>query len=415
MEKRFELAMAEINHCNKCGFCLPACPTYRLTGNELDSPRGRIAMVEGVLNDEIAAGDGLEASLTYCLGCRACETACPSGVQYHRILEAGKAVLDGTRPRHRGLSFVPRMLLRLTKSPKRLGRLARWGKRAQHLPMPSALKSLMPMLAYHPEMIPPAPRVSPAQGKASFFQGCVQEALYHDANRAAVELLAAVGYEVKTPAMQTCCGALAWHAGRSEEARALARRNIEAFEGTGDVPIVNTAGGCGAMLSEYGELFASDPDWSERADRFSRRVKDWTALIEERPLRFVGTGERVTLQNSCHLLNVEGGGDVPAKLAAAVEGDTFVPIPGQDRCCGSAGIYNIQHPDWASRILVEKMSEVQERFPDRVLVVNPGCQLEMTQGVQQRELPAEVEHLARYLYRAFLRGQRESQGFHQVE
>lgn len=409
MESRFEIALAEINHCNKCGFCLPACPTYRLTGNEVDSPRGRIALVEGALNDEIAADEGLEQSLSYCLGCRACETACPSGVQYHRVLEAGRKLLDTTRPKHRGLTLLPRTLLRLTRRPQRMAAMARLGERAGRWPVPRRLRALTPMLGYRPQAIPKSPSHSQTLGDAAFFRGCVQEALFSDANQAAVELLSLAGYAVNAPSGQTCCGALAWHAGREEEARALARANIAAFEASGEAPVVNTAGGCGAMLSDYGEILADDPEWSERAARFSERVKDWAQLLDDvpEPLSFQGTGERITLQNSCHLINVEGGGDRPAKLVARVAGDTFVPISSQDRCCGSAGIYNIQHPNWASRLLDIKMVDVTEAQPDRVLVVNPGCQLQMTLGVHQAGMTAEVEHLARYLYRAFLRAQRQ--------
>ncbi len=407
MEARFELALAEINHCNKCGFCLPACPTYKLTGNEVDSPRGRIALVEGVLNGEIAADQGLEESLSYCLGCRACETACPSGVQYHRVLEAGKQVLDKTRPSHRALTFLPRALLRLTRHPKRLASLARLGRRTAHWPLPEQLRALSPMLRYRSEEVPGVSAHPEPIGKALFFQGCVQEALFSDANQAAQALLQAAGYTVTEPAGQTCCGAILWHAGRSDEAKALARANIEAFEATGEVPIANTAGGCGAMLSEYGEIFEDDPAWAERAQRFSARVQDWSRLIMESPvqLEFQGNGERVTMQNSCHLVNVEGGGDVPALLACRVAGDQFLPMASQDRCCGSAGIYNIQHPKWANRLLDAKMDEVAAFAPSRVLVVNPGCHMQMTLGVHRSGADAEVEHLARYLYRAFLRAQ----------
>lgn len=415
MEPIFELALGEINHCNKCGFCLPACPTYQLTGSEIDSPRGRIALVEGVLNGEIGAGQGVEQSLSYCLGCRACETACPSGVQYHRVLEAGKHVLDSTRPHHRGMTFVPRTLMQLTRHPKRLRRLAQWGQRAASWPLPKPLKRLTPMVAYQSEPVVP-PRVPEnTAGGVAFFQGCVQEALFADANRAAEALLTAAGYHVATPAKQTCCGAIAWHAGRSDEARALARANIVAFESTGDVPLVNTAGGCGAMLSEYGELFQNEPEWQERAERFSARVRDWASVLSESPypLKFQGGGERVALQNSCHLINVEGGGEVPPQLIQQVAGDEFLPLASQDRCCGSAGIYNIQHPDWAERLLDRKMTEVHEAQPDRLLVVNPGCQMQMTLGVARHGEDAVVEHLARYLYRAYLRAQRQAEDLHQ--
>lgn len=415
--ENFDAAWAQINHCNKCGFCLPACPTYRLTRNELDSPRGRIAMVEGVLRDEIAAGEGLEHSLSYCLGCRACETSCPSGVEYHHILEAGKRSLDQSRPGHRGITFVPRLLLKLTTKPRRMRRLAYWARRAERLPLPQSLRDLLPMLRYQSETVAHASPAQTPRRTAAFFRGCVQEALFGDANQAAVEVLSVAGYEVAVPGGQTCCGALAWHAGRVDEARDLARENIKAFETADTGVIVNTAGGCGAMLSEYDAILADDPDWAERALRFSRQVRDFAAALGELPElpRLVGSGERVALQNSCHLVNVEGGGEWPAKLIGAVQGDTLAALAGQDRCCGSAGIYNIQHPDWATRLLDVKMTEIVAEKPSRVLVVNPGCQLQMTMGVNRAGLDATVEHLARYLYRAFLRGQRETEALDQVD
>ncbi|NMP23606.1 (Fe-S)-binding protein [Sulfobacillus harzensis] len=407
MDNAVTRAIQEINHCNKCGFCLPACPTYQLTGNELDSPRGRIAMVEGMLHGEIEAQIGLEESLKYCLGCRACETACPSGVQYHLVLEAGRAKLDQTRPAHRGLTFVPRTLMRLTRHPKRLRRLAALGRRAGALPLPQKLKQLTPMLAYQSEPVKVDARNKPATTGAAFFAGCVQEALFGDANQAAEALLRAAGYDLVNPPQQTCCGAIAWHAGRAREARRLAQRNIQAYEITGEVPIANTAGGCGAMLSEYGELFRGDPVWEERAERFSARVRDWSELLlnAPEPLRFVGRQERVALQNSCHLVNVEKAGENPVALIRQVEGDEYVPLPSQDRCCGSAGIYNIQHPEWADRILEGKMAEMGAYEPDRLLVVNPGCAMQMTLGVERAGRSTVVEHLARYLYRAWLQAE----------
>lgn len=401
----FELALAEINHCNKCGFCLPACPTYQLTGNEVDSPRGRIAMVEGVLRDEIAGAAGLEESLSYCLGCRACETACPSGVQYHRILEAGKKVLDKTRPSHRGLTFVPRTLLKLTHHPKQFQRLARWGRRVENWPMPASMKTLTPMLHYDHQTIRDSHNDAPNAPTVQFFSGCVQEAFYDDANQAAIELMRASGYQVTVPDKQTCCGAVAWHAGRENEAKELARQNMRAFSEAGDAVLANTAGGCGAMLKEYQEIFSDDPTYCDAARRLSERVRDWSTLVDPSKLNLVGSGQRVTLQNSCHLLNVEGGGDVPERLAEAVDGDVFVKLPSQDRCCGSAGIYNIQHPDWSLQILDGKMAEVEQVVPDRIVVVNPGCQLQMTLGVHRsHEQDVVVEHLARYIYDAYQRG-----------
>jgi len=395
--------LSEINHCNKCGFCLPACPTYRLTGNEVDSPRGRIAMVEAVARGEMPIGEALEKSLDYCLGCRACETACPSGVDYIRIYEAGVRALHAVRkPRP---MWLAQQMLTLVKHPRRLARMARLAERLKNLPWPAAFRPYRGMLGYRTKAINVPANPPDAAQTVLFFGGCVQSAVFPDANQAAVALLRWAGYQVVTPVGQTCCGALHWHNGEESQALELAKQNIVAFERTPDAWIVNTAGGCGAMLSEYGKIFADDPAWSARAAAFSGRVRDWTTLLRQapRPLTFQGTGERVTLQNSCHLVNVEKAGADPVWLLQQVTGDDFRPMPGQDRCCGSAGIYNLEHPDWSVAILDRKMEEVEGLEVDRVVAVNPGCQLQMQWGVARHDGRQAVEHLARYLYRAHQR------------
>ncbi|MDA8194176.1 MAG: (Fe-S)-binding protein [Thermaerobacter sp.] len=400
----------EINHCNKCGFCLPACPTYVLTGSELASPRGRIAMVEATLRGEIGAGGALEEALSSCLGCRACETACPSQVPYHRILEAGRDLLRASRSGRRRLSLISRQLLWLVRHPNRLGRLTRLAERIKPWALPRRLRQYRPMLGYRPEILAPPPGPKPEdRGAVSFFSGCVMGAVFPDANRAAEALLALSGVGATTPLDQGCCGALQAHAGRRAEARQLARQNIAAFEPTAPRTIVTTAGGCGAMLAEYAELLARDDVWRERARQFAARVRDWSAVLGEMdpPIRFQGAGERVVLQNSCHLVNVSKAGTYSVSLLQRVEGDDFISIPGQDRCCGSAGLYNFENPGWALRILDAKMEQVAQAAPDRILVNNPGCHLQMQWGAHRHPgtTDVRVEHLARYLYRAALRAQ----------
>lgn len=396
----------EINHCNKCGFCLPACPTYQITGSEMASPRGRIAMVEALARGEIGVGQALEDALTYCLGCRACETACPSGVHYARILEAGREALYAQRPQSRQLSLIPRQMLKLVKTPRRMARMVRLAERVKSWPLPRGIRQFTPMLGYRVQTVVPADPPPNPVGGVAFFEGCVMSAVFPDANRSAQELLTMAGLTVSKPEGQGCCGALHLHAGRLTEAKELAQANIAAFEVSGEVPIANTAGGCGAMLSEYDRLLADDPFWRERAARFSRRIRDWSTVLRQsgRPLTFLGEGERVTLQNSCHLVNVEKAGADPVALIRQVEGDEFVPLAGQDSCCGSAGIYNLQHTEWALKILDQKMEQVDGAGVDRILVNNPGCQLQMQWGVNRlgpaAQRPPAVEHVARYLYRA---------------
>ena len=402
----WSVVLEDIDHCNKCGFCLPACPTYQLTGSELDSPRGRIAMVEAAARQEIEVGPGLEESLTYCLACRACETACPSGVPYHRILEAGLSQLRRLRP-HR-LRWASRGMLTLVRHARWLGSLSAMGSHAKQWPMPEALAPLVPLMGYQSQSVPVLPQPEHPRAHVSFFRGCVMSAVFPDANHSAENLLKRAKVAVDTPGGQKCCGALHLHAGEHETALAMAKQNILAFEAGGDDLIVNTAGGCGAMLMEYGELLKGDPVWAERARNFSSRVRDWSTVF--RPLAdFVpleGGSERVLLQNSCHLVNVEHAGQDASNLAGSVEGDQFVPYSGQDRCCGSAGIYNIEHPAWSAAILDSKMSAVASLKPDRILVNNPGCHLQMRWGAERAGLAAaSVEHLATYLEQAARRAE----------
>lgn len=409
MANDWAVILDEINQCNKCGFCLPACPTYRITGSELASPRGRIAMVEALAHDEIEVGAGLDEALSYCLGCRACETACPSGVRYIRILEFGRDALQTIRPESRRLSWIPRNVLRLVKQPKRMGRWFGLANRLKGWPWPKSIRRYTPMLGYRAQTIPEVVVASEAAETVAFFEGCVMSGVFSDVNQAAKNLLKRAGLRIQSPSGQGCCGALHLHAGNVDEAKFLAKVNIRAYETLGQWPIANTAGGCGAMLMEYGRLFEGDPEWAERAQEFSRRVRDWSTVLVQSgtQLSFQGTGERVTLQNSCHLVNVEKAGQDSVQLLRSVSGDDFVAMAGQDSCCGSAGIYNLQHTDWALRILDQKMESVQSVQPDRIIVNNPGCHLQMQWGATRlNEGPGpQVEHLARYLYRALARSQ----------
>lgn len=404
----FDEILLETDQCNKCGFCLPACPTYQITGNELASPRGRIAMVEALARGEIGVGPGLSESLDYCLGCRACETACPSGVHYGVILEAGRTRLREERGGSGREPWLVRQALRQVGNPRRLARMIGLARRLKDFPMPRKLKRFTPMLG--PTQSVPAPIqsiASPTSPSVQFFNGCVMSAVFPEANQAARNLLVMSGVDVQEPSNQTCCGALHWHAGDKETAMGFAKRNIVSFE---DNPgwVVNTAGGCGAMLLEYRTLLADDRDWQERAERFSARVRDWSTVLMQlgQPLRMRGQRERVTLQNSCHLVNVEKAGDDAVALLEQIQDHEFSPIAGQNTCCGSAGVYNLTHPDWALKILDQKMADVRTVSPQRILVNNPGCQLQMQWGAQRiaDDLTVEVEHLATYTYRAAMRG-----------
>ncbi|WP_081503262.1 (Fe-S)-binding protein [Sulfobacillus thermosulfidooxidans] len=405
------IATEDIEHCNKCGFCLPVCPTYQLTSNELQSPRGRIAMIEAAIQGEISIGEGLDDSLSHCLDCRACETACPSGVRYHRILETGRDMLrSASHSKQRSqLSFATRQILKLVKKPQWFRGVVRVGNRFKKISLPKPLESLKPFLGYTEQQIAKVTlSSSTATFAVEFFEGCIMSAQFADANQAAKNLLARGGIQSDSPAQQGCCGALHLHSGYAEEAKAMARQNIDVFLHSEKL-IVNTAGGCGAMLMQYGELLADDPKYADKARQFSARVRDWATVFNrvqhKVPLR--GSGKRVTLQNSCHLVNVEHAGQDTVDLLKGVTGDLFVPYSGQDSCCGSAGTYNIEQREWAMSILEQKMIILADMQPDLIIVNNPGCHFQMRWGVQRYDWDADrVQHLAVYLERAAQRAER---------
>ena len=261
-------------------------------------------MVEAAIREEIEVGPGLEESLTYCLDCRACEMACPSGVRYHRVLETGRNLLR--EKRKRPVSFAVKQILFLVKRPSRLRRAIQIASRLQHVLQPRAVKSLISLLGYKEHDIDSLPMTKTPKDSVQFFEGCVMSAQFADVNQAAKNLLMRGQIATISPPGQGCCGALHLHSGHIEEAKAMARSNIRAFEYASESLIVNTAGGCGAMLMEYGELLDGDLQWADRARLFSKRVRDWATVFKDVSLQvpLEGTGRRVVLQNSCHLVNV---------------------------------------------------------------------------------------------------------------
>jgi glycolate oxidase iron-sulfur subunit len=417
-------AIEELGHCNKCGFCLPVCPTYRETGSEVASPRGRLSLMEAVALGELPIAGEFADAMDLCLGCRACERACPSGVRFGRALEAAReAVADAGVEATVGTPAVRRLrsvLLTSVTQPRRLRRGAlglrlyqRSGVRdvARALGLdrvlPAPLGGLEPML---PDVAGENVRRAlrrvceeserTGEGAVALFPGCIMDAVFAPAHLATARLLAAAGAKVRYVASAGCCGALHAHAGRRSKARDLARQTIAAFEQAGAEVYVNNAGGCGAMLHEYPDLLRDDPAWRERAQAFADRMVDLSVALERLPrrLRFRGTGRRVTYQDSCHLVNGQGVVDPPRRLMAAVKGDSFVDMPDAQACCGSAGIYNLTRYDMSMRVLERKMDSCLSVAPDVVVTANPGCTLQMRLGVHRRGASAvQVLHLAEYL------------------
>jgi len=402
--------------CIHCGLCVSACPTYLQLGDENDSPRGRLYLMRAVAEGRLPmTSKALARHIDLCLGCRACETVCPSGVRYGRVLEAMRADLARGRLTlgQRSARFL---LNHIFTSPTRLRWFfapARWLRRrafarrlAERKLLPARLKlALELLLATSPEVDSPlAPprqqQTSPSastrgqERRVAVFAGCVARELFEWTNRATKEVLMAHGCAVEDPPDQVCCGALHAHAGEIETARALARRNIRVFERCAAEALVVNVAGCGAMLKEYGELLADDPEYAERARAFAARVRDISEYLIEiglrpgsRPVRLT-----VTYDAPCHLHHAQRVTTAPLELIRRIPGVTFVPLVESEMCCGSAGIYNLRHPELADRLLDRKLEHLRRTGADVVLTGNAGCLMHLRRGVRRAGLSIRVMH-----------------------
>ncbi len=395
----------EFEHCNKCGFCLPACPTYQETGLEMHSPRGRLSLVEAAWRGELAPGAGLWQALSWCIGCRACESACPSGVQYGVVLTHARRDLRRQSRRYVIQNRVTVPLLFLVTRRTWLRAALRAGRVVRTLPLPTGLKRTVALLPAEAGAAGPAePQApSPTGGVPVYLLGtCVMEAAYPEANRDARWLLAAAGARVlPQDTLEGCCGALHLHTGDYEGALDLARAAVRRFDATlpQESLIVTHAGGCGAMIREYARLLRDDAELASRAAHWASRVHDFATVLTSLPnrLRFRGDGATVALQNSCHLIHGMQEGVQPTALLSTVTGDRFVTLPGQDRCCGSGGVYNLNQPAMAARVLKPHLDEVRQQGVDIWIMNNPGCALQCERGVREAGLSARVMHLSSYL------------------
>ena len=413
------LLIPELDKCIQCGFCLPACPTYRMLGVETESPRGRIHLIEAAAQGRIPLDARLEEHMYVCLGCRACETACPAGVRFGTIIEAGRAEVGPTgTPLARGATLVA--LRHLMPYPERLRAAAGLLRLYQRSGFGRLLRRLhlMPARAGEMEALLPAvpdrsfsparevfPALGPRRARVGFLSGCAMSVLFPGSNEATVRVLRRNGCEVVIPRDQTCCGALNVHNGERTAAQQMARRNIEAFLGAGVDAVVINAAGCGVASKEYAVLFRDDdPAYAARADAYSRLCRDATEFLAE--LGLTGTlGEiraRATYQDPCHLAHGQRIRREPRDLLRRIPGLELVEMDGADRCCGSAGIYNLVQPDYSRRILEEKMRAVVRTGADLLVAPNPGCLLQLAAGVRAQGLPIEPCHVVDLLDRAYV-------------
>lgn len=394
-----------LDACVHCGFCLQACPTYVNLEDENDSPRGRLVIMRRLLDGDIALTDeGVAQHLDRCLGCRACETACPSGVPYGELLEATRATMAPVR----GTPFVARVVLTVFRHHWLLRAALRGARvfRATGLPrvlarvLPKRLAFPMAMLASTTPAAVPVRRAAlrkcegrklEPQGRerreppssVTLLEGCVMSGLFTHVNDATATALTANGHRVCGTANQRCCGALHAHAGDLEGARDLAKQNIAAFERSDAELVVVNAAGCGAMLKQYGHLLQGDDEWQARAERLAARTRDVSELLAAAGPQ-PGTYDiplRVTHDPPCHQMHAQRIMDPPLRLLGAVPGLALVPLEDADQCCGSAGIYNLVEPDVSDAVLAPKLARIAESHAEVVATGNPGCLMQIGAGL----------------------------------
>jgi Fe-S oxidoreductase len=480
---------SELLKCTHCGLCLNQCPTYRVLGWEMDSPRGRIRLMRGVTEGLFEVTPRFAEHMDVCLACRACQTACPASIGFGEMVEAARGQALQTLPQ----KPIPRLmrwlvLKQLFPHPNRLNFAAallrfyqrsglQFVARKLHLIPPGLRDSeaLLPRLpdrffvvgrtvtpsplrnsspqskenAARSKSVGHAPRPSPLDGRESktvaFLSGCVMGTVYADTNEATMRVLARNGYEVVIPRDQKCCGAIAIHSGERALAKEMAKRNIDAFtarspatiptpalplkgegtrdgdasrpnpfphpqplsretgEGSDSCPILVNAAGCGVAMKEYKDLLKEDPEYADKAKEFSERVKDVSEFLAEKgiaaPTREVRA--RITYQDPCHLAHGQGVRAQPRSLLAQIPGLKLIEMRDSDRCCGSAGIYNITHPDISMQVLDEKMTNVRATEPEMIVTANAGCMLQLRLGARRAGMNVEVLHVMDLLDRAY--------------
>jgi len=406
-------ARERLLECVHCGLCLAACPTYVELGTEMDSPRGRIYLMRELEEGRLGLSDDVVRHLDLCLGCRACEPACPSGVQYGTLIEGARAYIERTYRRPlwqrawragiRGLFPHPARLAALLAPVRRLQQLGLWSPFARAIPFATLLPDL--------NACPPLPAVSPPigseRGRVGFLQGCVAQALFGETSAAMVRVLNRNGIGVIVPPAQQCCGALHVHGGDPAAARALARSNIAAFPDDLDAIIVNAAG-CGAAMKEYGHLLADDADYADRARAFAGKVRDVTEFLAGLPPvpPRSAVPSRVAYHDACHLAHGQGIRDAPRALLRLIPGVELVALPESDLCCGSAGSYNLTEPVMAARLLERKVMNILTTDATCVAAANPGCVLQIQSGLRTRGSKVRVAHPVELLDEAYARDDR---------
>lgn len=404
----------DLAKCTRCGLCEQACPTYRDLGVEADSPRGRVFLMKQVADGETDVSAHLAEHLYLCLGCRACETACPSGVPYGRLLEYARYQIEERgelTPKRRGWRSFRRIAFEQLLPNGSLFALAMWPARllqrfpglaafVRSLPMPRRAHKLLAMIPTTDRRARGGlPEVIPAEGvrraRVGLLAGCVMSALFGHVHEAMARVLRHNGCEVIVPRGYRCCGALNVHAGERDIAKAMARDVIDAFAPFDVDAIVLNSAGCGAVMKEYGELLRHDEQYAERGVAFASKVKDITEFLVDLGIRddFGKITKRVTYQDACHLAHAQRVRRQPRKLLQSIPGLEYVEMQWADRCCGAAGVYSLTQPEMSARILAEKLDCIERTGADIVTLGNPGCHMQIQAGLMERGSSTQVRHL----------------------
>ena len=396
--------MAEaVEKCVHCGFCLAACPTYNLLGEEMDSPRGRIYLMKNVLEENLPAAEA-QPYIDRCLGCMACVPACPSGVEYGDLLVGYRALQEKQRQRPPLDALARKLICETLPYPRRFRLAALSGKLGKAL-LPALPDAFAAMLSLLPDKLPPArplPALLPAQGeqrgKVALLLGCVQDVLAPEINHAAAHVLARNGVEVHIPRGQGCCGSILLHVGEEQGARDIARRNFGPIPEDVDA-IITTAAGCGSGMKDYELLFKGQAD-AARAAAFSQKVVDFSAYLARlgvREMKGFPSERRVVYQDACHLLHAQGHGREPRALLNAIPNLRLVEIADAGMCCGSAGTYNIDQPKIAAELARRKAASILAAEPDLIVSGNIGCITQLRQELARQNLTLPVQHIAEVL------------------
>jgi glycolate oxidase iron-sulfur subunit len=397
--------------CVHCGLCAEACPTYVVTRCEMDSPRGRIYLMKSLAEGRIDLDDDAARHLDLCLGCRGCETACPSGVHYGRLIEGARAFVERNHRRSIADRFKRRAISAIFPYPDRLRMLLAPLKLVDRLGLKPALRAIMPhMIRDWLDLLPPPeakPRpldretTIPARADAPavvVHHGCVAQVLADSENVNSERLLAAAGYRVVQLAPTSCCGALDLHSGNAARALDFARANVRALKNSGADAIVSAASGCSVAIAEYGVILKDEPEFAEDARAVSAKVRDLSSLLLDAPSKPKREFRcRITYHDACHLAHGLGVREAPRKLLASIPGVTIIEMTESDLCCGSAGSYNLTEPTMARDLVRRKADNIVATGAEYVVLANPGCEFQIAAELRRRGSKIKVIHLADFL------------------